>query len=380
MSKARQTEFRPAAQRQQPQGDREKHLKRMPVLVALITLGGLWLARGFLLELAWAATLATALWPLYRRATAGRKEPVMRALVPLGFTLATALVLMVPIAVVGVEAARDSEQATQWITQAQKSGIPPPQWLRQLPLGSRIVGWWQGHLATPGGASQMLTTIKTGSVAHWTETVATQVASGTWFFAVTLLALFLILYDGERVAANVLATARRFYGEFGERFVDETGAAVRAAVNGTVLVAMGEGTLIGIGYAVTGVPRPLLFTIATIGFAMLPFGAWAAFGVATIILLVQGHVAAAIGLFMFGAAVMLIGDNLVQPALVGNSIKMPFLWIFIATFGGLEQLGVVGLFVGPALMAAVFLVWNEWLGLDLPQRRRESRRRAAHTN
>ena len=113
----------------------------------------------------------------------------------------------------------------------------------------------------------MLATINTRSLAHWTQTVAAQVANGTWFFAVTLLALFLILYDGERLAANVFGIARRFYGEFGERFVDQMGAAVRAAVNGTVLVAIGEGTLIGVGYAVAGVPRPLLFTIATIAFA-----------------------------------------------------------------------------------------------------------------
>jgi predicted PurR-regulated permease PerM len=365
-----------ATRPEQPPADRERHRKQMAALVALITLGGLWLARGFLLELAWAVTLAVALWPLYRRATGGRKARGVRTLIPLSFVLGVALVLMIPIALVGIEAARDSEQVTQWVAQAQKGGIPPPDWLQQLPLGSRVVSWWQAHLATPGGASQMLATINTGSVAHWTQSVAAQVASGTWFFAVTLLALFLILYDGERLAANAFRLARRFYGDFGERFVDRMGAAVRAAVNGTVLVAIGEGTLIGVGYAVAGVPRPLLFTVATIAFAMLPLGAWAAFGVATIVLLVQGHVAAAIGLFMFGAAVMMIGDNFVQPALVGNSIELPFLWIFVATFGGLQQLGVVGLFVGPAVMAAVFFVWNEWLGLDVAERRR-SRRRAA---
>jgi predicted PurR-regulated permease PerM len=366
----------PATRREQPPQDGEAHRKQMLVLVALITLAGLWLARGFLLELAWAVTLAIALWPLYRRATGGRKARGMRALITLSFTLGVALVLMVAIALVGVEAARGSQQATQWVAKAQKSGIPPPHWLQELPLSSRLVGWWQAHLATPGGASQMLGAINTRSVAHWTETAAAQVASGTWFFAVTLLALFLILYDAERLAGNVFRTARRFYGDFGERFVDQMGATVRAAVNGTVLVAIGEGTLIGIGYAVAGVPRALLFTIATIAFAMLPFGAWAAFGVATIVLLVQGHVAAAIALFLYGAAVMLIGDNFVQPALVGHSIELPFLWIFIATFGGLEQLGVVGLFVGPAVMAAVFFVWNEWLRLDAVQRRRRWRRRA----
>jgi predicted PurR-regulated permease PerM len=207
-------------------------------------------------------------------------------------------------------------------------------------------------------------------VASWTGAVAAQLASRSWFFAVTLLALFLILRDADRLAANAVGTARRFYGEFGERFVDRVGEAVRAAVNGTVLVAIGEGTLIGLGYAVTDVPRPVLFTVATIAVAMLPFGAWAAFGIASAVLIAQGHVAAAAGLFVFGAAVMLIGDNFVQPALIGNSMELPFLWTFVATFGGLEAFGLVGLFVGPALMAALFLVWKEWLGLDPPEKRR----------
>lgn len=364
----------------QPPEEAQQHLNQLRVLVALMTLVGLWIARDFLLELAWAVTLAVALWPLYCRATHGRGRKGPRILIPLGFTLATGLVLMLPLAIVAIEAARDSQAAVQWVTQAQKTGVPEPSLLAHIPmLGPRIGSWWQAHLATPHGASQMLGSVDAGRVASWTGAVAAQIASRSWFFVVTLLALFLILRDAERLATNAVGTARRFYGEFGERFVNRVGEAVRAAVNGTVLVAIGEGTLIGVGYAVANVPRPVLFTVATIAFAMLPFGAWAAFGVASIVLVAQGHVAAAIGLFIFGAAVMLIGDNLVQPALVGNAMELPFLWTFVATFGGLETFGLVGLFVGPALMAALFLVWKEWLGLDAPRKRKRrwQRRRYA---
>jgi len=150
---------------------------------------------------------------------------------------------------------------------------------------------------------------------------------------------------------------------------------VRGAVNGTVLVAIGEGSLIGIGYAVAGVPRPVLFTLATIAVAMLPFGAWLAFGTAASVLIVTGHIAAGLILFGFGAAVMLIGDNIVQPALIGNSVRLPFLWVLVATFGGLETFGLVGLFVGPAVMAALFLVWKEWLGADATAPKGATKRR-----
>jgi predicted PurR-regulated permease PerM len=345
------------------------HLNQLRILAAIFTLAGLWIARSFLLELAWAVTLVVALWPLYLRVTpAARKGPLVLA--PLGFTLATGLVLMLPLAIVLAEAARDSEFAIQWLGQAQKNGVPTPHWIGGLPLlGPRFAAWWQAHLANPQGASSMLGRVDAGAIASWTRAAAAEVASRSFFFLVTLLAFFLILRDGERLSRNAVGTARRFYGDFGERFVTRVAEAVRSAVNGNVLVALGEGTLIGIAYAVTSVPRPVLFTVATIAFAMLPFGAWAAFGVATAVLLAQGHFIAAIGLCVFGAAVMLIGDNLVQPALVGNAVRLPFLWTFVATFGGLETFGLVGLFVGPALMAALFLVWKEWLGLETPERR-----------
>jgi predicted PurR-regulated permease PerM len=365
-----------------PTREGKAHLTQLRLLVVVLTLVGLWMARSFLLQLAWAATIAVALWPLYCRvARPGRKER-LRIAAPLAFTLATGLVLMVPLIVVAVEAARDSQAAIDWLAVAQKQGVAVPHWLPGLPLvGARAAGWWRGNLADPHGAGELLGQIDAGALARFTEALAAQIASRSMFFLVTLLALFLMLRDGERLAETAVATARRFYGEFGERFVVRLTEAVRGAVNGTVFVAIGEGSLIGASYAIAAVPRPVLFALVTIAFAMLPFGAWFAFGVASLVLVVQGHVLAAAIVFAFGAAVMLIGDNFVQPALIGDTVRLPFLWAFVATFGGLETFGLVGLFVGPALMAVLLLVWEEWLeGDDVPRppRRRKGaiRRRA----
>ena len=359
-----------------PAAKADAHRTQLRLLVALLTLLSLWVARSFLLELAWAATLAVALWPLYRQALVRRGKLGRPILVPLGFTLATGLVVMLPIALVAVEAARDSAAAMQWLNQVQSTGLPAPAWLDQVPLaGPRLAEWWQANLATPAGASAFIGGLDTNNAADWARVAAAQIASRSWFFAVTLIALFIILRDGERLVATANGMAHHFYGEFGERFVGQVGEAVRAAVNGTILVAIGEGTLIGIGYWVTDVPRPVLFTIATIVFALLPLGAWLAFGAAAMILFVQGQAALGVGLFLFGAAIMLTGDNFVQPALIGNSIELPFLWTFIGAFGGLEAFGIVGLFLGPALMAAMFLVWKEWLGQNEPHARRWRLRR-----
>jgi len=352
---------------------------QLRLLLIVLTLAGAWIARDFVLELAWAVVMAVALWPLYRRLAPprekGRGLPIVA---PLVVTVGIGLILMVPLAIIAAEAARDSQAAMAWVTQAQRHGLPAPPWLAHLPFaGERAVGWWNGHLATPQASSAFLGHLDAGAIAGFTGRIATEIASRSMFFLITLLALFIILRDGERLAAKSVDNACRFYGDFGERFMLRLADAIRGAVNGTVFVAIGEGAIIGLAYAVLGVPRPVLFAVITIAFAMLPFGAWAAFSVASLVLLVQGHAVAAVVLFAFGAAVMMIGDNIVQPALVGNSVELPFLWTLVATFGGLETFGLVGLFIGPAIMAALFLVWREWLGEDLVAGSRRKRRREA---
>jgi predicted PurR-regulated permease PerM len=134
-------------------------------------------------------------------------------------------------------------------------------------------------------------------------------------------------------------------------------------VNGTVLVAFAEGLLIGIAYVLAGVPSPVLFTLLTIAFAMVPFGAWVAFSVASLVLLISGgNLWPALAVFGWGAAVMLTGDHFVWPTLVGNAARLPFLVALIGIFGGLQVFGLIGLFVGPVIMAALLTVWREWLG------------------
>jgi predicted PurR-regulated permease PerM len=139
-------------------------------------------------------------------------------------------------------------------------------------------------------------------------------------------------------------------------------AAVRGTVNGTIVVAVMEGLLIGIAYLLAGVPNPILFTILTIAFAMLPFGAWAAFTLAAAALFIgNGSAGAAFAVFGWGAAVMLVGDHFVWPTLVGGATRLPFLFALVGIFGGLTTFGLLGLFLGPVIMAALLTVWREWL-------------------
>ena len=122
---------------------------------------------------------------------------------------------------------------------------------------------------------------------------------------------------------------------------------IRGTFNGTVLVALGEGVLIGIGYFIAGVPSTVLFIVLTVALAMLPFGAWFAFTSAALLVLSQGGGLLVAGLlFGWGAVVMVIGDNFIQPGLVGGSVRLPFLWALIGIFGGVETLACSACFWG----------------------------------
>jgi len=139
------------------------------------------------------------------------------------------------------------------------------------------------------------------------------------------------------------------------------------------VVAVLEGILIGVAYAIAGVPYWALLGFFTIAFAMLPFGAWIAFTVAAFVLLLSGgSVMAAALVFGWGAIVMLFGDHFIWPTLVGGAARLPFLFALIGIFGGLQTFGLIGLFVGPVIMAALLTVWREWiLASGTPRGQRE---------
>ena len=347
-------------------GGPERRRRARLVVAAALALLAVWVARDYLAALAWAVLIAVAAWPLQRRLTAAM--PGRRTLAATLSTVLAGLALLVPLALVAVDVGREAGTAVQWLAQAQQHGVPAPGWLAGVPLlGSTAEAWWRGHLAGPEEAKAFLGGADRGAIAAWSRATGGEVLHWAVLLLVTLMALFLLLRDGERVAGRILALTDRVLGDPGDRLAGKLVEAVRGTVVGTVVVALGEGLLIGAGYVVAGVPHAVLFGVLTAGFALLPLGAWVAFSVAALALLASGgSIVAAACVVGWGAAVMLAGDNLVQPALVGGAARLPFVWALVGILGGLGTFGLVGLFLGPVVMAAVLTVWREWLERDLP--------------
>ncbi|HTM95301.1 MAG TPA: AI-2E family transporter [Croceibacterium sp.] len=344
-----------------PQGSTGRTARaRQLYLTAAIVLLALWIALPFLTPIAWAAILAIVEWPLYERAV--RRSSRRPLFVALTFTVATGLLVVLPLSVAAVSLAQESQNALSWLQHAQRFGAPVPGWLEGLPLiGSRLASWWQEHLASPEGANALLGTISAGSALGWTRSIASEVARDSALFLITLVMLASLLDRGSRIAGQCRVLAARMFGAFGEDFVHRLIGAVRSTVIGTVLVSFVEGALIGAAYVAAGVPQALLFATFTILLALVPFGAWAAFGLASLILIGSGSALAGVLLFLFSAIVMTVGDNVVQPIVVGSAVELPVILALIGAFGGLAALGLVGLFIGPVIMAALLLVMQEWI-------------------
>ena len=171
---------------------------------------------------------------------------------------------------------------------------------------------------------------------------------------------------------RALATADRLLGDPGERLATKIVEAVRGTVNGTVVIAVVEGIIIGFGYWLIGAPDALLLALLTMAFAMLPLGAEIAVTIVSLLLLVQGFgVLPVLALWVFGMAVTIIGDNFVWPALVGRAARLPFLLALIGVLGGVQTFGLIGLFIGPVIMAVLLVVWREWIA-PTDEKRRDS--------
>ncbi len=348
-----------------PDEDAERQTRRtnlIKVVVALaLTLLGLWIVGGFVHSLIWAGIIGIAIDPLYDRALrspfGSRHRNSLAALT----TLAIALILLLPIALGISEAWRDATAIIAWLDGAQHNGIPVPDWAGKLPLaGASLAGWWQENLATPEGAQFQLHQLNTAIWFEHSRIIGANVLHRAVIFVFTLFALFFLLRDRDSVVAQCQLAGHRLLGATSERMLRQTVLSVRGTIDGLVLVGLGEGAVMTVAYVALGVPHPLLMGALTAVAAIIPFGGPVMFALAAFTLLVQGAVLGPILIAVLGLVILFVADHLIRPAMIGSATQLPFLWVLIGILGGIETFGLLGLFVGPATMAVLFMLWREF--------------------
>ena len=352
------------------ESDRTQGFFRAALALGLLGLG-LYILSDFLRALVWAVVLAIALWPLYERALRVSPPGRHNILWPALFTGLVALALLLPVVALAVEALREAHDVLAYAREAERNGIPVPDFVAHLPYGAQaLTDWWNAHLAHAGWAHELSERLNTASNRDLGRNVGQGVVHRLVLVGFCLLALFFLFRDGRALAEQGLVASRRLFGPHGERVARQMAASVHGTVDGLVLVGLGEGVLLGIVYTFAGVPHPVLFGALTAVAAMIPFGAPLAFGLAGLLLVGKGAVVPAVVVVAAGFVVTFVADHFVRPALIGGTTRLPFLWVLLGILGGVETFGLVGLFVGPAVMAALILLWRDFTEGGTPPERR----------
>jgi predicted PurR-regulated permease PerM len=171
-------------------------------------------------------------------------------------------------------------------------------------------------------------------------------------FTVMLFILFFIIRDG-RTIARLGSALVPLPPDRREALAERLSSVTRAVVRGTVLTSIIQGVLLGIGFALVGMPAPVVFGVLAAILSVVPFGGTAlVWAPALVAVLVQGNYGQAAGILVVGVIVSSV-DNFIKPMLISGRSPLPTLAVFIGVLGGLAAFGLIGLFVGPIVIALV---------------------------
>jgi len=335
--------------------------RRVAAFAFLVFIFGLtlWVLSPFFASLAWAGILAYVTWPLHQRLL--DRLPERHNLVALVMTLGVAATLLLPLVWVIFTVAMDVTAATALFKQLSTYGLPAlPDAVRAWPGGAWFAEQYQRVQGDPEWFRAQIDVLgfhDTASLKALVGGAGRMVAK----FGLAVFALFFLFRHGISVLAQFHGVATRWLGEAARGYIQAVGVTVRAVVFGIVLTALAQGVLAGLGYWVAGIPAPALWGVITALISLIPFVGPVVWIGLSLSLLAHGETQAALGLFLWGALVVSWVDNLIRPLVISGPTRIPFLLVFLGVLGGINAFGLIGLFLGPVLLAVSVAIWREWL-------------------
>jgi predicted PurR-regulated permease PerM len=318
-----------------------------------------WVLSPFFASLAWAGILAYVTWPLHQWVR--QRLPQRDNLAALLMTLGVAATLLLPLLWMMFALVGDVATASAILKRLAAEGLPPlPAGVREWPAGEWLMAQYQRVQGDPEWVrTQMSALGLSGATAL--KAVAGSVGRNVAKFGIAVFALFFLYRHGDEMLSQFRGVATRWLGESARGHILAVGATVRAVVFGIVLTALAQGMLAGLGYWVAGIAAPVLWGVMTALVSLIPFVGPVVWIGLSLGLLAQGDTEAALGLFLWGALVVSWVDNLIRPLVISGSTRIPFLLVFLGVLGGLNAFGLIGLFLGPVLLAVSVAIWREWL-------------------
>ncbi|MGB7308893.1 MAG: AI-2E family transporter [Candidatus Acidiferrales bacterium] len=325
----------------------------------------------FFVPLAWAAVLVVVSYPVYEW-LAQRIHPTTASLV---CTAGVTIILIVPCVFVMISFVRQGVEAVQSIQFSIATGQHP--WL------SHAWGRLQDHFPELGNGDiisslHQYTGEAAGFMAARLGTILKNTALFFFHLFVTILAMFYLYRDGNTMVDR-LRQVLPLETEHGDRILGDARELIFASVTSSLAAAAVHALLGGFAFAVSGIKAPLFWGVMMGFFSFVPLIGSAMIWVpAALSLMVGGHLGRGIFLIVFCAVIVGVVDNILRPWLISGRAELGGLIVFIAVLGGIEVFGLLGVVLGPIIVATVAVLLELYAPSEVRGNPRPKRRGKGH--
>jgi len=343
--------------------DPRRDLTRITLGVAAIgalTLASFWIVRPFIGATIWATMIVVATWPVLIAVQArlgGRRWLAVAVM-----TGAMLLVFIVPFMLAIGTLIDNADRISGWVTTLLTATPPPaPAWLANVPLaGPRLATLWNDLVDAGAGGLMPRLQPYAGGAAQWFLKEAGTVGGALLQFFLTVVITAIMYAHGDDAAAGVRAFGRRLAGVRGEEAVKLGGQAIRGVALGVVVTALVQSIVGGIGLAITGVPFAPVLTALMFILCIAQLGPTLVLAPAVAWMYWTGDTGWATVLLIWTVVVGTM-DNVLRPYLIKKGADLPLLLIFAGVIGGLLSFGLLGIFVGPLVLAVTYTLLEAWV-------------------
>ena len=334
------------------------------ITLAVLFIGALiaasfWVFKPFLTSFIWATIIVVATWPLLLKLQAWLWHK--RGLAVAAMTMILLLVLVIPFSLAIIAIIDSADEIVAWVKSLGTFTVPPmPEWVGSIPLvGKKLAEKWQYYAAMPPEELAAMVTPHAKNALKWFAAEAGSIGMMILQFFLTVIISAILYATGETAAGGVRSFARRLAGEKGDETAVLASQAVRGIALGVGLTAIIQSVLGGIGLAVTGVPAAAILTAVMFMLCIAQVGPVLVLILSIVWLFWQGEPVWGGVLIAWSIPVVLL-DNFLRPVLIKKGADLPLLLIFAGVIGGLLAFGIIGLFIGPVVLAVSHVLIKAW--------------------
>ena len=341
-----------------PFSRRLENLAGLCVLL-LIAFGCFVILRPFLAALLWATILSISTWPAFRwlERVLGGRTTIAAALM----TILLGLALLVPIALLGTSLADNFARfAGQMLSVFESGPPPPPPWVAELPsVGPTLAETWHYYADDTtrfaDAARQYV-----GPATQWLLGLGTKLGSGVLDLTLSVVAAFFFFRDGAHGARRLKVMLDKVAGERGHRLLAVAEQTISGVVYGMLGTALAQGALAAFGLWLAGVPGALFLGVITSLLSFVPMGPPLVWIPSTIWLFSTGEIKWGVFMGLWGFFVVSTVDNVIRPYFISLGSALPLLLVLLGVLGGIVTFGLLGVFIGPTLLAVGYTLMREW--------------------